>query len=311
MGCWAIGGPFWDGDPPLGWGEVDDDESTRAIETCLDMGVTYFDTASVYGAGHSERVLGAALKHHRARVVISSKFGPVFNEETRQVSGHSAAVEDIRSSCEASLRRLGTDYIDLLFFHINDYPVEQAGEVRDTLDSLVAEGKILSYGWSTDFADRARFFAESRHCAAVQFQMNVIDENPALVRLCEERDIAGVNRGPLAMGLLTGKYAPETTVEGSDVRASHGPQWMKYFSGGKPSPEWAAKVAAVREILTGASRTLVQGALAWLWARSEKTLPIPGIRTADQARENCGAIDKGPLSAGQMREIAQILGRPD
>src|SRR5690606_6890516 len=108
--------------------------------------------------------------------------------------------------CESSLRRLNTDYIDLFQFHANECPVEEAGGVRDTLDELVAEGKIRTYGWSTDFADRARFFAESPNCTAIQVEMNVIDDSPEIIAVCEEFDLAAINRGPLAMGLLTGKY---------------------------------------------------------------------------------------------------------
>jgi aryl-alcohol dehydrogenase-like predicted oxidoreductase len=95
MGCWAIGGPFWADETPLGWGEVDDDESIRAIHTCLDLGVNLFDTASVYGAGHSECVLGKALKGRRDQAVIVTKFGPVFDEATRQVTGGDASLEGI------------------------------------------------------------------------------------------------------------------------------------------------------------------------------------------------------------------------
>src|SRR5512142_2875236 len=87
MGCWAIGGPFWSGETPHGWGEVDDAESVRAIHAALDLGITLFDTANVYGAGHSERVLGRALAGKRSKVVIATKFNAVFDEETRQVTG--------------------------------------------------------------------------------------------------------------------------------------------------------------------------------------------------------------------------------
>ncbi len=110
MGCWAIGGPFWRGDTPVGWGQVDDAESTRAIHRALDLGVTFFDTADVYGAGHSERVLGAALGGRRGEVVIATKFGNVFDEETRAITGADQSPAFIRQACEASLRRLGTDY---------------------------------------------------------------------------------------------------------------------------------------------------------------------------------------------------------
>ena len=87
MGCWAIGGPLWDGETPHGWGEVDDEESVRAIRTALELGVSFFDTANVYGAGHSERVLGRALSGRRSEVVIATKFNATFDEGTRQITG--------------------------------------------------------------------------------------------------------------------------------------------------------------------------------------------------------------------------------
>ncbi|MAU01229.1 MAG: aldo/keto reductase [Anaerolineaceae bacterium] len=310
MGCWAIGGPFWADETPLGWGKVDDDESIRAIHTCLDLGVNLFDTASVYGAGHSERVLGKALKGRRDQAIIVTKFGPVFDEESRQVTGGDVSPKGIRQSCADSLRRLDTDYIDLFLFHFNDHPVEEAAEVRDTLEALVTEGKIRTYGWSTDFADRAEFFAQGPHCSAIEVELNVIDRNPEVTAVCEQYNLAAINRGPLAMGLLTGKYAPGKKVASDDVRGKNSPDWMKYFQNGEPAPAWSQKVNAVRDILTSNGRTLAQGALAWLWAHSDKMVPIPGIRTVAQAEENCKVMDFGPLKPEQMAEIDQILERP-
>ncbi len=309
LGCWAIGGPFWAGETPLGWGEVDDNESIRAIHAALDLGINFFDTANVYGAGHSERVLGRALAGRRDRVVIATKFNAVFDENTRQVLGADPSPEGIRRACEDSLRRLNTDYIDLYQFHDNGYPVEKAGPVRETLEDLVKEGKIRAYGWSTDFPDRAEFFAQGEHCTAIQLQLNVLDDNPAVIAICEKYNLAAINRGPLAMGLLTGKYDAQTRVSVDDVRGEKSPEWMKYFKDGKPSPEWLAKREAVRAILTSGGRTVAQGALAWLWARSPQTIPIPGFRTVAQVQENAAAMQFGPLTPEQMREIDAILGR--
>jgi aryl-alcohol dehydrogenase-like predicted oxidoreductase len=309
MGCWAIGGPFWSGETPHGWGEVDDAESERAIHRAIDLGATFFDTANVYGAGHSERVLGRALAGQRQQVVIATKFSAVFDESTRQVTGADASPAGIRRACEASLRRLKTDYIDLYQFHDNGYPAAQAEPVRETLEGLVAAGKIRAYGWSTDFADRAEVFARGPHCTAIQLQLNVLDDNPDVLAICEQQNLAAINRGPLAMGLLTGKYTASTQPSADDVRGEKSPAWMKYFKDGKPSPEWLQKMEAVREILASGGRTLAQGALAWLWARSATTLPIPGFRTVTQVEENCRAMEFGPLTANQMAEIEGILGR--
>ena len=309
MGCWAIGGPFWSGETPQGWGEVDDEESIRAVHAALDNGVNFFDTANVYGAGHSERVLARAFAGIRSKVVIATKFNAVFDENSRQVTGSDASPAGIRKACEDSLRRLGTDFIDLYQFHENGFPPERAEPVRDTLEALVAEGKIRAYGWSTDFPDRVQVFAKGPKCSAIQLQLNVLDDNPEVIDLCEQHNLAAINRGPLAMGLLTGKYTSETRPSIDDVRGQKSPDWMKYFKDGKPNPDWTQKREAIRDILTSGGRSVAQGALAWIWARSSQTLPIPGFRTVDQVKENCKAMRFGPLTPSQMKEINTLLGR--
>jgi len=307
LGCWAIGGPFWEGETPVGWGEVDDKESVSAIQRALDYGISFFDTADVYGTGHSERILARALKEQRTKVVIATKFGNTFDEPSRQMTGSNASPEYIRNACDASLQRLQTDYIDLYQFHLNDYPAEKAAEVRDALEELVASGKIRAYGWSTDFPERAQVFAQGHHCIAVQHQMNVLDDAGAIITLCEKFNLASINRGPLAMGLLTGKYQAGSTVGIDDVRGSKSPAWMKYFKDGKPNPLWLKKFEDIREILMSDGRTIAQGALAWLWGRSYQTIPIPGFRTVTQVEENCSAMTFGPLHPEQMSEITTLL----
>ncbi|MBL8102837.1 MAG: aldo/keto reductase [Anaerolineales bacterium] len=307
MGCWAIGGPFWEKGTPHGWGEVDDGESIRAIHRAMDLGINFFDTANVYGAGHSERVLARSFAGRRKDVVIATKFNAVFDEKTREVLGSDSTPEGIFKACEESLRRLNTDYIDLYQFHDNGFPADKAEPVREALEALVAEGKIRAYGWSTDFVDRAEVFAQGKHCTSIQLQLNVLDDNAPVIALCEKYNLVAINRGPLAMGLLTGKYSVSTSPTADDVRGVNAPAWVKYFKDGKPNPEWMKMMESVREILQSGGRTLAQGALGWLWARSEQTLPIPGFRTVVQVEENCGALQFGPLSASQMQEIGKIL----
>lgn len=309
MGCWAIGGPFFEKGTPLGWGEVDDNESIRAVQRAMELGVNFFDTANVYGAGHSERVLAKALAGRRKEVVIATKFNAVFDEQAREVTGSDSTPAGIRKACEESLQRLDTDYIDLYQFHDNGFPADKAEPVRETLEELVKEGKLRAYGWSTDFADRAEVFAQGKNCTSIQLQLNVLDNNTEVIALCEKYNLAAINRGPLAMGLLSGKYTASSKPSIDDVRGEKSPEWMKYFKDGKPSPEWMKKREAVQEILTSQGRTLSQGALAWLWARSEQTLPIPGFRTVAQVEENCGAMQFGALTVEQMNEIETLLKR--
>jgi aryl-alcohol dehydrogenase-like predicted oxidoreductase len=313
MGCWAIGGPWDFLGKPAGWGEVDDDESIRAIHAALDMGVTLFDTAANYGAGHSERILGRALKGRRDGVVIATKFGYDVDEAAKSVVGYDGdeTVGDVasrlRDDCEASLKRLGTDVIDLYQLHVWGYDLELSYDVRDVLEKLVEEGKIRAYGWSTDLVNEVRAFAEGEHCTAVQQVLNVFEGSMEMLRLCEEMDLASLNRGPLGMGVLTGKYEPGATFAEDDIR--HIVEWSPGFKDGQPNPEWLDKLDAIRKVLTSGGRTLAQGALAWIWGVSGRTLPIPGFRTEAQARENAGAMAYGPLTPDQMGEIDTILGR--
>ncbi|MAU12691.1 MAG: aldo/keto reductase [Anaerolineaceae bacterium] len=302
MGCWAMGGDAWGGG-------ADDAESIRALHKAFDLGINFYDTANVYGKGHSETVLGQALADRRDKVVLATKFAYTWDEATKEDTGPDVRPQAIRASLEGSLKRLQTDYVDLFQFHWNGFGTEGAEAIRNTLEELVAEGKIRSYGWSTDFAESARIFAQGPNCAAIQVEMNVIDDAPEVIAVCEEYNLAAINRGPLAMGLLTGKYQPGQSLPDDDVRGPNAPEWMKYFKDGKPNPEWLKMVEAVGEILRSEGRTLAQGALAWLWARSHLTLPIPGFRNVAQVEQNCAAMQYGPLTPDQMHQIDQILGR--
>ncbi|MEV0426880.1 aldo/keto reductase [Micromonospora sp. NPDC050495] len=308
MGCWAIGGPLWEGEQPLGWGEVDDDESIRTIHRALDLGADLFDTSSNYGAGHSERVLGRALAGRRDRAVIATKFGYPTDEATRQATGEDASPAYARRSLEDSLRRLGTDHVDLYQLHVNGLPVPAALELVDTLEDLVSQGKIRAYGWSTDDPDSARAFAAAGpHCTAIQHDQSVLRDNAAMLAVCDEFDLASLNRGPLAMGLLTAKYQGTPAARGGDDVRGIAPEWLPWFSGGVPRAEWADRVARVRAVLTADGRTLAQGALGWLLARSPRTLPIPGCRTVAQAEENLGTLACGPLSDAAFAEVERLL----
>lgn len=304
MGCWAIGGPFWRGDTPVGWGDVNDEDSKRSLERALDLGVTFFDTADVYGCGHSERIVGEVLAGLRNEVVIATKFGNVFDEQTKRITGFSAEPAFIRNACEASLRRLNTDYVDLYQFHKGDYDLDRADEVVETLERLVEEGKIRAYGWSTDDPERARAFARGEHCAAIQQRLNIFEGSEETLALCEAENLASINRGPLAMGLLTGKFNADSTLPANDVRRD----W-DFRSG--PQAKRLRMLEELREVLTAGGRTLAQGALGWLWARSEVTVPIPGFKTVAQVEENAGALAFGPLSDTQMADIAELVSSTD
>ncbi|MBN2503346.1 MAG: aldo/keto reductase, partial [Anaerolineales bacterium] len=304
-GCWAIGGPFFLNGIPDGWGNVDDDESIRAIHCALDLGVNFFDTADAYGTGHSEHVLAKALAGRRGQVVLATKFGFTYNEATKELLGTDVSPDYIRWACTQSLKRLDTDYIDLYQLHCGATPTETEA-VLDTLDELVAAGKIRSYAWSTDDPAAAALFAARPNCTAVQHELNLFNPNPNMLALCKAENLASVNRTPLAFGLLTGKFDAATKISKDDFRGA-GHEWVRYFADGRPKPEFLDMLANLREILTSDGRSLVQGALGWLWALSDKTIPIPGFKTVNQVAENCAAMQHGPLNADQMAQIETIL----
>lgn len=308
MGCWAIGGPFASKDGiPLGWSTVDDKESVRALETALNLGVTLFDTADIYGTGHSENILGNVLKGRREKVAIATKFGMVYDADKKLWIDSDGSPAYIRKALEASLRRLQTDYIDLYQFHLPDYPEDQVQKTRDTLEDLVSEGKIRGYAWSTDVTKNVEIFAKGPNCIAVQQHFNIFEGNEEILDICEKENLASLIRSPLAMGVLTGKFNASSTFPKDDVRTIVHAFGLTYFKEGKPDVDSLNKLDAIRDILTSNDRTLAQGALAWLWSRSDVTLPIPGFKTVQQVKENCGALEKGPLTQDQMQEIAGLM----
>jgi aryl-alcohol dehydrogenase-like predicted oxidoreductase len=294
LGCWAIGGPWTFNGQPAGWGEVDDEESIRAIRHALDRGVTMFDTADVYGCGHSERILGRALAGRRDDVVIVTKVGNLFDEQTRTGGGNDVSAAYLRGACDASLRRLRTDRIDVYLIHDGIATPEDVPAVVDTLEELVAAGKIRWYGSSISDPAIVRAMAEGPNMVAVQHELNVLRGELETLEVAEELGLASLNRTPLAMGLLSGRYRPDELPADDDVRR-HAP-WYDFFDDGAMD-RYLERIAEARAELTADGRSLVQGALAWVWGRSPVTLPLPGFRTVAQVEENVAAADYGPLPA--------------
>jgi aryl-alcohol dehydrogenase-like predicted oxidoreductase len=307
LGCWAIGGPFFAGETPLGWGEVDDRQSNAAIRRAVELGIRFFDTAQAYGAGHSETVLGEAL-HDQPGVRIGTKIGLGFDARTKQVTGQDVAAASIEASIDQSLKRLRRERIDIVHLHLNAMPISEAEPVFDILGRLRENGKIAAFGWSTDYPDRAEAFANRDGFAAVQHAMNVFFRADTLMPVIERNNALSINRSPLAMGVLTGKFADRPGFQATDIR-SQTLDWMAYFQDGAVKPYYVAQLDAVRELLCRGNRTLAQGALAWLWARSPNTLPIPGFRTVAQVEELASALEKGALDPETMAEIEAVIVR--
>jgi aryl-alcohol dehydrogenase-like predicted oxidoreductase len=301
LGCWAIGGPFWDRGGWMGYGDCDDAESIRCLRRAAELGVTFFDTADVYGCGHSEELIGEAFAD-RSNIVVSTKFGFTFDAATKKVSGTDGSPAAIRSSLEASLKRLRRETIDLYSFQLWDHPLERAGEVLSVLDDLVIEGKIRSYCWLTDDPERVRFFAKGKCCAGTGQLLNVMEHDPKLIAMCEELGLPILARRPLGMGLLTGKFTAATEFPENDMRRRFG--WD--FKVAKHADK-LAKLERLRSVLTRGGRTLSQGAISWVWARSPLAVPVPGFKNAQQLEENIAAVQYGPLTAKDMQEIEEVL----
>ena len=277
LGCWAIGGPWSLTGSPAGWSTVDNAESTRAIHRAIELGVNFFDTAANYGCGHSEHILGKAVKDRRKQFVIATKFGYNVNEATKDVTPYGEKEEEsdvashLQADVEASLRRLDTDYIDVYQLHVWGLSIERALEVREGLEELVKAGKIRTYGWSTDRPDAIKAFSTSPNCSVVQQQFSVLDGNAELLALCEQINLASINRGPLGMGLLTGKFAPDSKFSNDDVR-KHA-SWHPGFKDGKPTQEWLSALESIREVLTS-NGELWRRAL-WLGSGHAVRKPFP------------------------------------
>ena len=271
----------------------------RQIQAAVDLGVTLFDTADNYGQGLSERILGEALRGRRDGIVVATKFGegPIPDQE----DPWSLDADIVERACEASLRRLGVECIDLYLLHRRDYPLERTSALMEVLEDLVRVGKIRYYGWSTDDVERARLFARGEHCIAIEHRLNIFNDNGAMLDLCREQDLASLNRVPLLMGVLTGRWSPETKLEEGDRRA----QWFE-------DEGFLKLLDCVKQIepyLTSDGRSYIQGALGWIWARSPLAIPLPGFRNMEQMQALVQAWQFGPLPLDAMEAIAERVER--
>ncbi|MEW7007872.1 aldo/keto reductase [Lentilitoribacter sp. EG35] len=312
IGTWVMGGQqYWNG-MSVGWDNVDDEQSLATLRTSFDLGVRIIDTAAQYGAGHSERIIGKAIKHSqipREEFIVCTKAGFACDPDTGDVLGEVDSKEDITKNIDESLQRLGVEYLDLVKYHINWHPIDQSYEVFEAFEEARLAGKIKAFGWSTDDPERASVFADKYDgFVAVQHNLNLVTPANNILNLIEERKLYSFNRQPLAMGLLTGKYqGVEKAAEGDDIRSA-GAEWMRYFNkGGTPNADFLQKIETARGILTGDGRSLAQGSLGYCLAKSPRTIPIPGCRTAKQARDNFAVIEKGPLTQNAVSELENLF----
>lgn len=307
LGCWPIGGEMYAEDgQSLGYANADDNESLRAIHAALANGITLFDTAAAYGAGHSERLLARGLKNHPdARVV--TKIGIGIDEDTRRLTGSEVDSNSVEPAIERCLKRLERESIDLLLLHPNEVPVQQADDLFDEMERVRQSGKIRAFGWSTDYVANVKAMADRTGFVAVEHAMNVFMDAPDIQAELHAKKLYALIRSPLAMGLLSGKYTTESSLPENDIRATN-QGWAQYYIDGKPNPEYMDRFDTVRELLQTGGRTPVQGALAWLWAKSENNIVVPGARTAKQVEGLASALAFGALPFETMDEIAKLMG---
>ena len=166
----------------------------------------------------------------------------------------------------------------------------------------MSAGKIRWYGWSTDIADSAREFASGTHCTSIQFGLNAIFDNVEMRKVCADFDLAGINKDPLNKGILTGKFSSTSTFPENDIRSRadfSDPKIVKRLN----------IVDEIRDILTSNGRIMAQGALAYIWALDERMVPIPGFKSVQQVKDNAGALEFGPLTEVQVKEIQAIVAK--
>lgn len=295
------------GDEPLGYASADDAESIRTIHAALAAGITLFDTAAAYGAGHAERLLARALKD-RPDTLIVTKIGIAIDEASRQLTGDEIAPATVLPAIDRCLSRLERDRIDLVLLHQNALPVVQAEAIFDQMDKAHKAGKIRAYGWSTDFSKSASAVAGREGFVAVEHAMNALLDASAMQAVVRETGITALIRSPLAMGLLTGKYGAESVMPADDIRSTSNPK-TDYFRDARANPVFLAKLDSVRDLLRTGGRSLTQGALCWLWAKAGNNIPIPGARTVEQIEGIGGALEFGALPEDVMVQIEALIDR--
>ena len=298
LGTWAHGGGDWS----FSWGPQDDERSKKTIYAAIDAGINWVDTAPAYGLGHAEEVLGQALKEIMPAPFVATKCGLVWNG-TRQIKSNLAA-ESIRAECEASLKRLQIDTIDLYQVHW-PMPDEQIEEGWGEVAKLIEEGKVR-FGGVSNFSVAQMERAHAIHpIASLQppYSMLARDVEKDVLPFCGKNGIGVVAYSPLQKGLLTGKITKEYVA--GLAPDDHRKKKDKMFQEPQLS-EILAKVEKLRPIARAKKISLAQLAIAWVLRREEITAAIAGGRTPEQIRDTAAAMDV-TLTDVEVGEIEQIL----
>ena len=303
LGCWPLSGAFYAGKRPLHYADTTPAESLRALDAAYSSGIRIFDTAAVYGAGKGERLVGQALKGKPDAIVVT-KIGTAMDEASEQMLEDETSADTVAPAIDRCLQRLQRDHIDVLLLHLNNLSVDMAGPIFDEMEEAVRAGKVGSFGWSTDYPDSIAVMAPRTGFTTVEHAMNVFFDVPSVHQAVENNGLWGLVRSPLAMGVLSGK----TRVRQDDIRFNDN-KWNNYFINGEVNPRYVDRINSVRDLLQSDGRSLVQGALSWVMARGDKTIPLPGGRTVTQVKENAKTLEFGPLAADVMSQIETLMDR--
>lgn len=281
------------------YGKADTAESERALKRALEVGYTFLDTASIYGVGHNESLIGRVLKDHRDQFVLASKCGIIVDDQGRRgVDGRPEAIE---RTCEESLRRLQTDVIDLYYLHRRDPKVPIEDSVG-ALAGLVSAGKIRTIGLS-EVSSRTLRRAHAVHpITAVQSEYSLWTRDPEtrVLETCAELGVGFVPFSPLGRAFLSGQIADMSDLEENDMRRS-----MPRFQG----ENFRKNLALLRELSTLAADnrcTMAQLSLAWLLAQGETLVPIPGTKHVRYVEENAAAAEL-EITEGDLKRAGEII----
>ncbi len=282
------------------YGDRNEEESIATLRRALDLGITFFDTADVYGPHTNEELVGRALRGHRERIVIATKFGILRDPERPEFRGINGKADYVRQSCEGSLRRLQVDCIDLYYQHRvdPDTPIE---ETIGAMAELVKEGKVRFLGMSEAAPETIRRAHAVHPITALQSEYSLWTRGPEeeVLSVCRELGIGFVPYSPLGRGFLTGKIKKPEDLEGSDYRLT-----TPRFQGDNFQNNLDI-VERLRQIAQEKQCTAAQLALAWVLAKGSDIVPIPGTKRRKYLQENIGALDVR-LTDDDLRRIEEV-----
>jgi aryl-alcohol dehydrogenase-like predicted oxidoreductase len=297
FGAWAIGGS---------WGDSNDAVSLESLHAAVDAGVTFFDTADVYGDGRSEKLISQLLRERDEPLVVATKFG---RRAAQQEVGQ-FTYDNLRGWLERSRENLGVDTVDLVQLHCPPWEAYYTPSIFESCERLVDEGIVRAYGVSVEKIEEALKAIEYPSVATVQVIFNIFRQRPAelLFEQARLRDVGLIIRVPLASGLLTGKFTKDSSFAADDHRSfnRHGEEFDvgETFSG----VDYVTGLAAVEELkaLVPSGASLTQLALRWILDHDAVSTVIAGARTSEQVRDNAAASELAPLSETTHAAIATL-----